>query len=486
MPLSSTDQSNHPASLQGAQRVTFAHGVGLLDVVRTGHRKTASARLIRATPRKSVMSRASCFFRITAIVLCCSCISLLARASVTLNEFGVSGTSVPTNSPATFSTLGQIWDTGLISGPVRTEYAPTEGTISLPLNLVYNQGGAEGCLWNASASFAGCPGRSGLPGTVWSGTLQGRIACGGSNTITGQTWVGCTEYAGGTYFSQSSPGSNFWMVHANDDPSFDQCNEGPPAASHPIVSTSSGGNDIYKIDMTTPTGQVPKLARIQLNLGQKSWFCAQEGAYQFSIPFISVGAQNGRGNPGPVGTINLKGSSNGTIVFSESIPSYTAPSCASGTSTICNSSALGLHLGLYGVASWSGTPRLIFLDLFSEGSTDTSGTGPVESKWNWPIHDSIFFPGAEVIGLTAGTQLATKCGMAIPQIPFDGALHSYKIDFGKLINCVNSLGLFTQAPPTTNFNLDGVHWFIEGIGTAGNAEIDLKNVETAIFISGFE
>lgn len=406
-----------------------------------------------------------------------------AHAAAGLTGFGVSGS--PAASPS-FSSNGQIWDAGLISGAVQTEYAASVGTSS-PLNLQYNQtSSTDGCLWDASLSpFSGCPGRSGM-GTVWQGTLQGRSACGGNTTITGDTWAGCTQYSGSTAFSQGSPSTNYWMVHANDDPSFDQCNDGPPGASHPILNATNSSPDIYKIDMSTPSGSVPKLGRIQLNLDQKAWFCLQANAYQFSIPFISVGAQNGRGNPGPVGTISTSGSPTGTIVFSESVPSFITPSCAAGTSSICNTSITGLHLGVYGVASWSGTRRLIFVDLFSTGSVDSSGTGPGEGKWNWPIFDSTFFPGAETVTFTAGSQLSSKCGINIPQISLTGTLQNYKIDFGKLIQCGSTLGMFTQAPPSGAFALDGVHWFIEGIGTAGNTEIDLKNVETAIFISGFE
>ncbi len=276
------------------------------------------------------------------------------------------------------------------------------------------------------------------------------------------------------------------MIHANDDPSFDQCNQGPPGASHPIVVASSGTTSLYKVDLNTPAGAVPKTARIQLNFGQKNWFCGQRGSQQFSIPFISVGAQNLRGNPGPVGTINLSGSPNGTIVFNARVPSYATPTCAPGTGEICNGPVLGVHLGVYGVASWGGKRRLIFLDLYSEGSQDSSVGGPYVGRWNWPIADSVFFPGAEVIAMTTGSQLASACAMSIPALSLDGASHHYSIDFGKLINCANQRNLFSQAPPTGNFSLDGVHWYIEGVGTAGNVELSVKNIETAIFVSDFD
>ena len=131
--------------------------------------------------------------------------------------------------------------------------------------------------------------------------LQRFAACGGSTTRIGDSWLGCIAYDNDNYFALNNPTDAYWVVVANDDPGFDQCNEGPPGSSHRIASASAQPRTMFKLDVVSGT-DAGKHLRLGMDFGDKDFFCARTGAYEYSIPFLSVGAQNGRGNAGPVGT----------------------------------------------------------------------------------------------------------------------------------------------------------------------------------------
>lgn len=136
-----------------------------------------------------------------------------------------------------------FWDTFLLNGNSRTEYPVGKGAGTDFLTLDYqtdNLPGMEGCQFDAETAFSGCPGRAGLGplpsgNEVWGGTLQRLEACGGDNTRIGDSWIGCISYAQSPYFEIGSPNEFYWVIGPNDDPSFDQCNEGPPNLSHPVL-----------------------------------------------------------------------------------------------------------------------------------------------------------------------------------------------------------------------------------------------------------
>lgn len=110
-------------------------------------------------------------------------------------------------------------DNYLTLGNSRTEYTIGKGTGLDYLALDYatdNLPGDEGCQFDAVTAFSGSPGRAGLPNLpngqpTWGGTLQRFDACNGNNTLIGDSWLGCLSYL-------SSP---YWVISANDDPSFE-------------------------------------------------------------------------------------------------------------------------------------------------------------------------------------------------------------------------------------------------------------------------
>jgi hypothetical protein len=384
-----------------------------------------------------------------------------------------------------------INDADIRAARVRTDYAPGAGTAAHPLNLTFTQAGPEGCLFSAASSFAACPGRAGLPNLpsgwpVWQGGLETREACGGSNTRIGDSWIGCIEYASSPYFSVNNPGSQYWVIVANDEPSFDQCNEGPPGLSHPVAHASATPAPLFGFDVVTSAGTPGKRLRLTLDLGNKNFFCSDVQQYVYTIPFLSVGAQRGHGNVGPVGYISRDGSPRGTIVFDAGISKYQALGCRNGTQSICNPSSLGIHAGIWGSATWGGVPHILFVDFYGFGVQDYSMDPPGESKWNWPVEESYFYPGAEILTLVAGTQLSNYCGIDLPRYTTDLARHRYRVDFGALFACVDRLGLISQPMPAGDIALDGIHWYIEGVATLGALGNEIAHAETAIFVQGFD
>jgi len=384
-----------------------------------------------------------------------------------------------------------IDDAGIRAARIRSDFPAGVGTAAAPLSLDYTLPTPEGCLFNAADSFAACPGRAGLPNLpngqpVWAGGLQTREACGGSTTRIGDSWIGCIAYDTSPYFALNNPASEYWVVVANDEPSFDHCNAGPPGLSHPIASATATPGPLYGLDVLATGASPEKRFRVTLNLGNKNFFCNDTGQYQYTIPFLSIGAQHGRGNAGPVATISRSGSARGTIVFDAGLSSLVPLGCRTGTGSICNASSLGVHAGIYGIAHWGGVPHLLFVDFYGVGVQDYERYAPGESKWNWPIEDSFYYPGAEVISMVAGTQLSTYCGIDLARYTTDLAQHHYAIDFGRLFACANDLGLVSPPMPAGDIALDGIHWYIEGVATLGALANDVSHIETAIFRQGFD
>jgi len=383
-----------------------------------------------------------------------------------------------------------IWDAGLRDGATRTDLADGVGGPTQMLNLSYTQAGQQGCEWNAQDTWFRCAGRAGLSdlpglGPVWEGSMERYAACGGDPTRIGDSWLGCLEYSSSPFFSVGVVADHYWTVHANDEPSFDQCNPGPPGLSHAIRSISDPTPAVFRIGLDQSSGG-NGIVKLMLDAGGKDYYCANVGALQYSIPFLSWGAQANRGNGGPVGYIGRGGSARGTINFDAWIDDYVSFGCKAGTGAICTATSVGVHAGIYALTSWGGSARMLFVDLYGIGSEDTSIAPPTEDLWNWPVADSMFYPGADVAEIAAGDQLSAYCGIVIPRLGSVGQRVHYQVDFGPLFRCASDHGLFASPMPSDDIALDGVHWFIEGPATSGHFTLAVAAPETSIFVSGFD
>ena len=371
-------------------------------------------------------------------------------------------------------------DPYLVTGAVRSEFPPGYGTASNYVNLWYAGNGLpgrEGCLWNAADAFDLCPGRAGTgTGPMWPSTVQAREACGGSTVRIGDSWLGCLDYRADTYFALNSPGANHWKIHANNDPGFDQCRAGPPGQSESIIDPLAmpGARGLYKIAME-PNAKGRKTLDLSVNPGEHSFYCDQARSHQYSIPFLSVGA-HAQSNGGPLGIIHaLGGTGSDVLHFQAQIRGYQPSAC---DEHLCP--PLGVHAGVLLTARWGGVRRMLFLDLYQEGVLVTRA--PVSARWNWPLADSMFWPGGDLAILAAGSPQLLGCGLSIPMLATgspdgEGPQHRYAIPMSRVFGCAaNVLGLFTEAMPLdASTAIEGIHWYIESSGPQGRFRLGIED-----------
>jgi hypothetical protein len=372
-----------------------------------------------------------------------------------------------------------FWDNDITNGHVRTEYVPALGTPGYPMTLRYDEESAEGCKFDSADSFSGCPGRAGLPQNarareVWLGALQWNEACGGSYDPDADSWKGCLAYRQSNYYEANPTHSNYWMLTANYDPSFDQCNSGMPGTSHPVVDIASEEGGIFQFQVEkyrAESGDFQHRFHFAINSRDHDFFCASQGDYQSSLPFLSVGAQNGAGTDGPIGVIDSENESRrqDRLQFDYEVVDYLPYSCLPETRDTCYAQYAGSHSGFFLLATWDGINRMLFVELWRSGHFAEPGYGPASGKWNWPIRESVYYPGAEIATLPIGHPDVALCGLGLE--PFTeadvGAAKSYRVGASELYVCADALGLFSSEMPAGSIDLDGVHWFAESYGTDG-------------------
>lgn len=199
------------------------------------------------------------------------------------------------------STIADVHDRLIYSGKVKSEYAQGKGTGNDWLALWYvNNGlhGDEGCLFDASKSPTfGCAGRRSST-QVWQGTTQARNACGGSSNPIGDSWLGCLSYSGSPDFQINNPSETYWVLHANNDPSFDQCRAGPPSLSEPIRDYSFQSEGLFNVKSVQYYTGVAGYRRefgIKLDFDAHQFDC--DGQFNLTLPFLSIGSHTGGRQP---------------------------------------------------------------------------------------------------------------------------------------------------------------------------------------------
>ena len=381
--------------------------------------------------------------------------------------------------------LADFQDRGMRDGKVRTDLPPGQGTGTNYLKLGYREPLTDGCAFSVTDplnGFFGCPGLSsirnkpgGQPG--WAG-LQFQATCGSSataagpaQTLIGVSWLGCLSYPSSPYFSLNDPGETYWVVVANSDPAFDQCNDGPPGLSHAIRDPIADPRpSLYKLAMERlPSGA--RRAHLIINASNHPFRCDRPG-YKHGphsvFPFLSLGAHAGHGQATSVATMNRdRGPGNGPLVrWTAWTLAYLPFGCdpAKGTE-LCF--AKGVHAGFYGIASWDGVKHMLFVNTISEGDLETGDQPPARTRWNWPLRDSFYYPGAEV-AMVSSAHLARLCGIDLPRQPLEVGSVQYAVDITSVFGCASDLNLFgTRMPGSDDIELDGFHWYLESVGPSG-------------------
>jgi len=169
------------------------------------------------------------------------------------------------------------------------------------------------------------------------------------------------------------------------------------------------------------------------------------------IPFLSLGAMEDRGNNGPIAEIRWPPLSGLRDQVSFRVAA----------NALAPSASQFYQLGFYVIAQWpsnelASLPRMLFIILSTKNGLPTSS-----GLWNWPISESMFWPGADVAVMTR-PDAATICGQYFPD-PVAGAGHqNITASLSDLFHCASDLGLFEDPMPGNQIHkVTGFHWFIE-------------------------
>jgi hypothetical protein len=182
-----------------------------------------------------------------------------------------------------------------------------------------------------------------------------------------------------------------------------------------------------------------------------------------AIPYLSIGAHNGRGNASRVGRMNVAG----------------APKRTTWKSTVSMATATLPDVNYHFVmahAYWDGKPRMLIVLLYhfnydyNQNASDPGG----HFHWNWKALNSLYYPGADIAGIDA-EDIVTQCGTGVgtvPRITSLGVKTSYSLNWEALFHCMSNKFQFdTKMPTTQPVDINGVHWGIELAGPDADAAI---------------
>jgi hypothetical protein len=127
------------------------------------------------------------------------------------------------------------------------------------------------------------------------------------------------------------------------------------------------------------------------------------------------------------------------------------------------------------VANWGTSPKAIFITLFHYNlQNSVPPGGPAIYRWNWPITQSAFYPGADIVYIDA-EDMSYYCNFDVPLL----ALHqdvAYRIDMNALFRCVSNRNLFTEPMPSTqDIPVTQVLWANENTGIDGDLWTDVHD-----------
>lgn len=368
-------------------------------------------------------------------------------------------------------------DPGAIQAKVRSDLPKGTGT-TRPLTLTYDSTGCKFPSDSPDSLMFGCPGfrdakprADGAPG--WSGNLQQRVGCGGDATFTGATWLGCLFWSTDNFFSLNNPEDTYWVTVTNTDPAYDQCNSGPPGASNPI--SGLGGTTMFKAAASANQFTLEANADDRYKNGE--WLCRGTSTPRYAAPFMSIGAEQGKGQSRPIMT--LRSGQVERLTWQSRILTNQPFGCLPGTEAACSDLGAGpgggVWSGIFLNSAWGGTKRGLFLMIHMQGHLVM--TEPMRKvNWSWPIADSFFYPGFE-LGYMTPKIVKDLCQMDIPGLATDGSPTAFSLDVAKLLQCASDNGFYSQPMPADAV-LTGAHWFVEFTGTHGALRFTVENPQS--------
>jgi hypothetical protein len=322
-----------------------------------------------------------------------------------------------------------FWDQGFNNPKVRTNYDSLyAGTAADPLTIAV-------CL------FTGCP--------IFPATYSA------SNPVS-MNLASFSEH-------------QYWVLLDNNEPSYDNgCNSGAPDTSLPHASPGDGIFGFAPI-MDTAAGETFSRAHLVLNSNFANPCLG-------GIAYMSIGAHSNRGNVDSTGNSQLLGALNATpgvphtVSFVTKLYEYEP-----------------MHAALYRlvvVAKWPDDrghdlQRMIQLNLFHDGNSDSSASGPYTMQWSWPFTEDTFAPGAEVVYFDSEDVQLLCSGYSVPRITSSNSNVdlSYDVDLQTLYECASRWGGWSNAMPTkADIPITSVDWAVEGQGTSGALWVAVHNM----------
>ncbi len=257
------------------------------------------------------------------------------------------------------------------------------------------------------------------------------------------------------------PQQNFWVVSANTEYAYSKLNPGPPSQSHPLNQPQG----IYRL-----RGDDDNHVILALNNDP-------DGGYELSnYPFLSIGAQMGRGRAGPLAWLEATGPELWVSFDVEQL-----------SQTAGDFHDIGLIVGFH----WGGYPRWVFVSLSNADARQ-------RLHWNWNALQSFWFPGGE-INYLGSRAVREEC--AIRSLPVlsdetvaDGPRFA-RLPLRALLRCLQSQEIvnqhapgsllgWTEPMPDQPLPLTGLHLFVEQGPHQSGAHMQVRFSLPALFAKG--
>jgi hypothetical protein len=330
-----------------------------------------------------------------------------------------------------------FWDPDFSIGTWRTDFDdPLAGTPSRPLDLTP------------------CPFVLGVDPEVLNGAGSTYFDENAGKQVGCDRWSTTYPSSNSSSSAASWPLDRFWVISANNERAYGAegaCsdsgpNTGPPNQSKPVAAPGQG---VFGVDVS---GHKATLA-----IDTKSFPNCVSPTDKGKIPFLSIGAQTGRGQSQPITFLNDP--SYPTVLKFRATLEDVAPA---GVASSTNQARANFGY-VFVEAQWGGLRRWVFIDLFARVP---GGPSFVREHWNWNVRQSMWYPGAEIIYLAADRLVATCNSATISgsMIPVTkGASANYSLDLETIYRCLGAVPdkAWSDALPQTPLAITGVHWAIE-------------------------
>lgn len=233
------------------------------------------------------------------------------------------------------------------------------------------------------------------------------------------------------------PTSNFWVISANNELAYSKLESGPPSQSQPI------NNGMFTVSMN----------QTHFNLAIDN--DAKTGYKETNYPFLSLGAEMGRGTAGPIGWIDPTGLDTFVELTVQQISETPGD----------------YHdIAVFVETMWGGYKRFLGISLVLRLQN--------RYHWNWNALESFWFPGGE-FNLLGTKTLDDECDLTTALLPelnasTIGQTIPVSLPLRGILECIEAtslpnnhpgaggtLGWGIERPTGTRLAITGVHLAIE-------------------------